>query len=138
MRQPVQRRPHLGHGVRDIVRDASAEVQGLEDLSEVHTNAIDLGNGPVVGRGTGGRDPDPEHRTPRELRNRQSSTRGLRLDVSALGGCKADPRQTFRALLVKRLAGPTPCASGLWPLSQSPLPWGSGLRPDKRFWVPKT
>ncbi|UXT53314.1 hypothetical protein FY136_29060 (plasmid) [Agrobacterium tumefaciens] len=90
MRQPFQRGPDLGHGVRNVVRDASAEVQGLEDLSEVHANAIDLGNGPVIGRGASGRDLDAEDRTPRKLRDRQPGTRGLRLDVRALGGCEAD------------------------------------------------
>nr|WP_320197182.1 hypothetical protein [Agrobacterium rosae]MDX8317225.1 hypothetical protein [Agrobacterium rosae] len=70
MRQPVQRGPHLGHGVRNVVGDASTEVQGLEDLSEVHADAIDLGNGPIIGRGTGGRDPDSENRAPCELGNR--------------------------------------------------------------------
>ncbi|RRY01788.1 hypothetical protein EGJ58_24705 [Brucella anthropi] len=90
MRQPFQRGPDLGHGVRYVVRNASTEVQGLENLSEVHADAVDLGNGPVIGGGAGGRDPDAEDRTPRKLRNGQPGTRGLRLDVHALGGCEAD------------------------------------------------
>ncbi|NSY46863.1 hypothetical protein G6M03_26650 [Agrobacterium tumefaciens] len=88
VRQPFQRGPDLGHGVRDVVRDALTEMQSLEDLSEVHTDTIDLGNRSVIGRGTRRRECDPEDGSTRKLRNGQPGARGLGLDVNALSRCQ--------------------------------------------------
>jgi hypothetical protein len=71
-RQPLKGRAALGHGVRDVGRDALPEIERPHDLVEVRADPVDLGNRPVVGRRTARADILAKDGTARKFRYAQA------------------------------------------------------------------